>query len=63
MVADPREVDTVEIGFVGGEFSPTLLVQDSPLIGLNYTNDVISYKCRHAYGGVVNDWRGFYRGV
>ncbi|GHO98414.1 hypothetical protein KSF_084620 [Reticulibacter mediterranei] len=63
LIADPREVDTIEVGFVGGEILPTLLVQDNPLVGLNYTNDVISYKCRHSYGGAVNDWRGFYRGV
>jgi hypothetical protein len=63
MIADPREVDTIEVGFVGGQVSPALLIQDSPLLGLNYTNDVISYKCRHEYGGVVNDFRGLYRGV
>ncbi len=63
MIADPREVDTIEIGFVGGQYAPTLLIQDSPLLGLNYTNDVVSYKCRHEYGGVVNDFRGIYRGV
>lgn len=63
MVADPREVDTIEIGFVGGEVSPTLLLQDSPLMGLSFSNDVISYKIRHSYGGVVNDFRGLYRGI
>jgi phage major head subunit gpT-like protein len=62
LVADPRMVDTVEIGFVGGQVNPTLLVQDQPLYGLNFTQDVISYKVRHEYGGAVVDYRGFYSG-
>ena len=63
LVADPREVDTIEIGFVGGQVNPALFVQDMPLLGLNFTQDVISYKCRHEYGGACVDYRGLYRGV
>jgi hypothetical protein len=62
LVADPRAVDTIEIGFVGGQLNPALLVQDQPLFGLNFTQDVISYKVRHEYGGAVVDYRGFYSG-
>ncbi|MDE3074724.1 MAG: Mu-like prophage major head subunit gpT family protein [Chloroflexota bacterium] len=62
LVANPRMVDTIEIGFVGGQVNPVLLVQDSPLMGLNFTQDVISYKIRHEYGGAVVDYRGFYSG-
>ncbi|HEY0756891.1 MAG TPA: hypothetical protein VGD98_23260 [Ktedonobacteraceae bacterium] len=40
--ADPRVVDTIEIGFVGGQVNPVLFIQDSPLYGLNFTQDVIS---------------------
>ncbi|HZU69959.1 MAG TPA: hypothetical protein VFA09_22000 [Ktedonobacteraceae bacterium] len=40
--ADPRVVDTIEIGFVGGQVNPALFVQDMPLYGLNFTQDVIS---------------------
>ena len=40
LVADPRMVDTVELGFVGGQVNPVLLVQDQPLFGLNFTQDV-----------------------
>ncbi len=61
-VADPRVVDTLEIGFVGGQENPVLLMQDMPLYGLNFTQDVISYKVRHEYGGAVVDYRGFYLG-
>ncbi|HUZ75982.1 MAG TPA: Mu-like prophage major head subunit gpT family protein [Chloroflexota bacterium] len=62
LVADPRMVDTIEVGFVGGQVNPVLLVQDSPLLGLNFTQDVISYKIRHEYGGAVVDYRGFFSG-
>jgi hypothetical protein len=61
-VADNRVVDTLEIGFVGGQENPVLLMQDTPLVGLNFTQDVISYKVRHEYGGAVVDYRGFYLG-
>ncbi len=61
--ADPRVVDTIEIGFVGGQVNPALFIQDQPLFGLNFTQDVISYKIRHEYGGAVLDWRGLYRGI
>jgi hypothetical protein len=29
--ADPREVDTIEVGFVGGQVNPALFIQDQPL--------------------------------
>jgi phage major head subunit gpT-like protein len=63
LVADPREVDTIEVGFVGGQVNPALFVQDSPLYGLDFTSDVISYKCRHEYGGCITEFRGIYRGL
>jgi hypothetical protein len=40
--ADPKIIDTIEIGFVGGQVNPALLIQDQPLFGLNFTQDVIS---------------------
>ena len=60
---DPREIDTLEIGFVGGQVNPALFIQDSPLLGLNFTQDAITYKIRHEYGGAVVDYRGLYRGI
>ncbi len=62
-VADPKVVDTIEIGFVGGQVNPALFIQDQPLFGLNFTQDVVSYKLRHEYGGAVLDYRGLYRGI
>jgi len=63
LIADPREIDTIEIGFVGGQVNPALFIQDQPLFGLSFTQDVISYKIRHEYGGAVVDYRGLYRGI
>jgi Mu-like prophage major head subunit gpT len=59
-VADPRVIDTLEVGFIGGQANPVLLIQDMPLYGLNFTQDTISYKVRHEYGGAIVDYRGFY---
>lgn len=61
--ADPAVVDTIEIGFVGGQVNPALFVQDLPLYGANFTQDVISFKVRQEYGGAVVDFRGLYRGI
>ena len=47
---------------MGGQINPILFVQDQPLYGNNFTNDVITYKVRHEYGGAVVDYRGFYQG-
>ncbi len=63
LIGDPREIDTIEIGFVGGQVNPALFIQDQPLFGLNFTQDAISYKIRHEYGGAVVDYRGLYRGI
>ncbi len=63
LIADPREVDTIEIGFVGGQVNPALFIQDLPLLGLNFSQDVISYKVRQEYGGAAVDYRGLYRGI
>jgi hypothetical protein len=41
--ADPKVIDTIEIGFVSGQVNPALFIQDQPLYGLNFTQDVISY--------------------
>lgn len=63
LVGDPREIDTIEIGFVGGQVNPALFIQDGPLFGANFSQDVITYKIRHEYGGCVTDYRGLYRGM
>ncbi len=63
MIGDPREIDTIEIGFVNGAVNPVLLVQDSALLGNNFLMDIVSYKCRHEFGGTITDFRGLWRGI
>jgi hypothetical protein len=63
ILADPRLVDTIEIGFVDGQEQPTLLVQDMETTGSVFSADKWSYKVRHEYGGDVVEWRGMIGGV
>ncbi len=47
LLADPSQVESIEIGFLNGREEPELLVQDNPSQGQVFTNDAISYKIRH----------------
>lgn len=57
LVADPVAIEGLEIGFLNGREEPELLVQDSPTEGSVFTNDAITWKVRHIYGGVWMDYR------
>jgi hypothetical protein len=63
LVADPNAVPTIEVAFFNGNQEPELFVQDQPTVGNVFTNDKITYKIRHIYGGAVMDFRGFYGAV
>lgn len=63
LVADPNEVPTINIAFFNGNEQPELFVQDQPTNGANFTNDKVTYKIRHIYGGAVMDFRGFYGAI
>ena len=52
-VADPMEMPVVEIGFLDGKEEPELFVQDMPNVGSMFSNDKLTYKIRHIYGGAV----------
>lgn len=52
-VADPNKLPAVEIGFLNGKEEPALFVQDMPNAGSLFSNDKITYKIRHIYGGAV----------
>jgi hypothetical protein len=58
VIADPRQIETLEIGFVGGRETPDLLMQDAPQEGQVFTNDQISFKVRWEFGGGWLDYRG-----
>mgnify|MGYP004131130935 CR=1 FL=1 len=59
LTADKMDIPLVEIGFFQGEEEPSLFVQDQPNVGSLFSNDQITYKIRHIYGGAVIDYRGF----
>jgi hypothetical protein len=61
--ADPERLPSVEMGFIDGQQDPELFIQDIPLGGSMFTNDQITYKIRHRYGGAVIDYRGLYKSV
>lgn len=53
-VADPARLPGIEIGFLDGKEDPELFMQDSPTVGSLFSNDQITYKIRHIYGGTVD---------
>lgn len=63
LTADLMDGATVEIGFLDGQEEPEIFVQDNPLVGSMFTNDEVTYKIRHIYGGVVRDFRFAYKSV
>jgi hypothetical protein len=63
LAADPARVPMIELGFVGGQEEPALFVQDVPTVGSMFSNDAMTWKIRHEYGGNVLDYRGLYKAV
>jgi len=63
LTADVSQTPMIEIGFVGGREEPELFVQDQPNVGSMFSNDQLTYKLRHEYGGGVLDYRGFAGGI
>lgn len=63
LLADPAQIELIEIGYLGGQDTPELLVQDGPAAGTVFTNDAISYKVRWIFGGGWLDYRGAYGAV
>lgn len=63
LVADPADIPTIEVGFLDGKEEPELFVQDMPNVGSMFSNDQLTYKIRHIYGGAVMDYRGLYGAI
>ena len=59
VVADPMDIPTIELGFFQGREAPELFTQDAETVGSMFTNDTVTYKIRHIYGGTVLDHRAF----
>ena len=60
LMADPAQIEGIEVGFLNGRQEPELLVQDNPTAGTVFTNDAISWKVRWIYGAGWLDWRAGY---
>ena len=58
LMADPMDIASIEIGFLDGKEDPELFVQDAPNVGSMFSNDKLTYKIRHVYGGANTDYRG-----
>ena len=63
MAASLDQSDMIEVGFLNGREDPELFVQDQATAGSMFSNDVITYKIRHIYGGAVVDFRPFFGGI
>lgn len=50
-LADPNRFGVLEVDFLDGREEPDLFVQDSPTVGSMFSNDQITWKIRHIYGG------------
>jgi hypothetical protein len=61
--ANPLDIPGLEIGFLDGQQEPDMFVQDMPAVGSLFSNDQLTYKIRHIYGGAVTDFRGFTKAV
>ncbi len=60
-VVVPKEMQgTIEVGFVDGQKTPALIVQDQPALGQVFTHDRIRFKIRYEYGLDVIDNKGIY---
>ena len=62
-VADKNDVPFIELGFLDGQQEPDLFVQDNPTVGSMFSNDKLTWKIRHIYGGNVLDFRGTTKAV
>lgn len=63
LLADPSEVELIEVGYLNDQRTPELLLQDDPIAGTVFTNDAISYKVRWIFGAGWLDYRGAYGAV
>lgn len=63
LTASTRQVPFIEMGFLTGNDTPELFIQDSPSSGSMFANDTLTYKVRHIYGGTILDYRGAYKAV
>jgi hypothetical protein len=59
LVADRMDVAGVEIGFINGQEEPEVFISQDDNVGSMFSNDKLTFKFRHEYGGAVCDYRAF----
>lgn len=59
LLADPAEIDLLELGVYMGREEPEFFTQDLPTQGYAFTNDGTKFKIRDIYAGNLVDHRGF----
>jgi hypothetical protein len=63
LVVDPAYFPSFEVGFLGGRELPEVVVSDEPNSGSLFSNDKITYKVKHVYGGVPLGFQGVFKSV
>jgi hypothetical protein len=63
MAASPDEAETVSVGFLNGNQTPSLFVQDMQNVGSFFTNEKITLKVRHIWDAECVDFRGLQRAI
>lgn len=63
LTASKDQLPMIEVGFLDGNQEPEIFVQDNPSVGSMFSNDSLTWKLRHVYGGAVMDFRGFAGGI
>ena len=60
VMADPQDVETISVGFLGGRETGDIFVQgvDTPTAGSMFDADSITFKVRLVCAAKVVDWRG-----
>lgn len=63
MAGDKNSHPIIELGFFQGREEPELFIQDNPNVGSMFTNDSVTYKIRHIYGGAPMSFMGVRKNV
>ena len=63
LIADPRKVPVMLVGFVQGIDTPNMLVADIPNAGSYFSADKIGYRVDMAWDAEPADYRSFYNGT
>lgn len=62
LVADPSRFPTITVGYLNGQETPDLFIQDMERVGTVFNADKITYKLRGSFGAKLLNHRSFQRG-